>query len=151
MLDLFSSGRRHPRIEVVTGVQTCALPVSLGLCVLAPVLLTRGAPAPLRLFSYLAGVAGAGIAVWAMAVFQLDPVEIALDALGKERTLTGRSILWEYAMTQIEMQPWLGNGFDAFWNGGIASTGHFVQSVIQSDGKKSEERREGKECVRTGR
>src|SRR3546814_5407105 len=38
-------------------------------------------------------------------------------------------------MTQIEMQPWLGNGFDAFWNGGIASTGHFVQSVIQSDVK----------------
>src|SRR3546814_2482503 len=24
---------------------------------------------------------------------------------------------------------------DAFWNGGIASTGHFVQSVIQSDVK----------------
>src|SRR3546814_8237206 len=65
--------------------------MTLGLCVLAPVLLTRGAPAPLRLFSYLAGVAGAGIAVWAMAVFQLDPVEIALDAPGKERTLTGRS------------------------------------------------------------
>src|SRR3546814_12833112 len=57
--------------------------MTLGLCVLAPVLLTRGAPAPLRLFSYLAGVAGAGIAVWAMAVFQLDPVEIALDALGR--------------------------------------------------------------------
>src|SRR3546814_6201355 len=37
--------------------------MTLGLCVLAPVLLTRGAPAPLRLFSYLAGVAGAGIAV----------------------------------------------------------------------------------------
>src|SRR3546814_18293600 len=121
MLDLFSSGRRHPRIEVVTGVQTCALPVSLGLCVLAPVLLTRGAPAPLRLFSYLAGVAGAGIAVWAMAVFQLDPVEIALDALGKERTLTGRSIPWEYELTPIEMPPWLRNGFDSFWNGGIAS------------------------------
>src|SRR3546814_12636368 len=104
--------------------------MTLGLCGLAPVLLTRGAPAPRRLFSYLAGVAGAGIAVWAMAVFQLDPVEIALDALGKERTLTGRSILWEYAMTQIEMQPWLGNGFDAFWNGGIASPGPFVQSEL---------------------
>src|SRR3546814_19775759 len=70
-----------------------------------------------------------------MAVFQLDPVEIALDALGKERTLTGRSILWEYAMTQNEMQPWLGNGFDAFWNGGIATTGQFVPSGIQSEVK----------------
>src|SRR3546814_9124455 len=67
--------------------------MTLGLCVLAPVLLTRGAPAPLRLRSYLAGVAGAGIAVWAMAVFQLDPVEFALDAPGKERTLDRKSVV----------------------------------------------------------
>src|SRR3546814_17594496 len=64
--------------------------MTLGLCVLAPVLLTRGAPAPLRPFSYLAGDAGAGIAVCAMAVFQLAPVEIALAAIATERSKESR-------------------------------------------------------------
>src|SRR3546814_17806390 len=38
-------------------------------------------------------------------------------------------------MTKSEMPPWLGNCVDVFWNVGIASTWHFVQSVIQSDVK----------------
>src|SRR3546814_18605698 len=61
--------------------------MTLGLCVLAPVLLTRGAPAPLRLFSYLAGVSGAGIAFWAMA-------RSAERRVGKECVSTGRSRGW---------------------------------------------------------
>lgn len=112
-----------------------AILMTLGLCVLAPLLLTRAAPAPLRLFSYLAGFSGAAVGVWALLAFDIDIVGIALEALGKERTLTGRSILWEYAMTQIEARPWLGGGFDAFWNGGAGSTGDYVQYVIRSDVK----------------
>jgi O-antigen ligase len=109
--------------------------MTLGLVVLAPVLLTRNAAAPLRVFAYLAGLVGASFAVWLLMAFNLDPIAIALDALGKERTLTGRSILWEYAMGQIEARPWLGNGFDAFWNDGIGSTGHYVQSVVRAEVK----------------
>jgi exopolysaccharide production protein ExoQ len=112
-----------------------AIIMTLGLCVLAPLLLTRGAPAPLRMFSYLAGLAGASIGVWALLAFDLDVVGMALEALGKERTLTGRSVLWEFAMTQINARPWLGGGFDAFWNGGAGSTGEYVQYVIRSDVK----------------
>lgn len=112
-----------------------AIIMTLGLCVLAPLLLTRGAPAPLRMLSYLAGFAAAAVGVWALLAFDLDVFGMALELLGKERTLTGRSILWEFAMAEIDARPWLGGGFDAFWNSGSGSPGHYVQYVIRSDVK----------------
>src|SRR3546814_13074421 len=65
----------------------------------------------------------------------MNPVDLALEALGKERTLTGRSVLWEFALRMIEVRPWLGNGFDAFWNVGDGSTGSYLQYVIRADVK----------------
>jgi len=112
-----------------------AIVMTLGLCVVAPVLLTRAAPGPLRFFAYMAGIVALAVAVWILLAFDLDPVGMALEALGKERTLTGRSVLWEFAVKLIEERPLLGNGFDAFWNSGIASAGHFVQSVVQAEVK----------------
>jgi exopolysaccharide production protein ExoQ len=112
-----------------------AIVMTLGLCVVAPVLLTRAAPAPLRFLSYVGGLVAVSLAVWVMVAFDLDPVGMALEALGKERTLTGRSVLWEFAVDLIEARPWLGNGFDAFWNSGISSTGHFIQYVVKAEVK----------------
>jgi O-antigen ligase len=141
---LFAQGWRRLTTAVIAATSvvlialsqsSTAIVMTLGLCVLAPALLTRGAPAPLRLFSYIVGIVTASLAMWAMAAFNLDPVDIALDALGKERTLTGRSILWDFAAELIEARPWLGNGFDAFWNSGIASTGHYVQYVVRAEVK----------------
>lgn len=106
--------------------------MTLGICVLAPILLTRGAPAPLRALAYIAGLAGVSLAVWLLVAFDLDPIGMALEALGKERTLTGRSILWEFAAAEVAARPLLGSGFDAFWNSGTGSTGQYVQYVIRS-------------------
>jgi O-antigen ligase len=39
-------------------------------------------------------------------------------------------VLWEFAGSLIGQQPWLGNGFDAFWNGGDGSAGRYVQHVL---------------------
>src|SRR3546814_3336324 len=39
----FSSRRRHTRCALVTGVQTCALPISLRLCCIAPIAIDRAA------------------------------------------------------------------------------------------------------------
>ncbi|MGD1876142.1 MAG: O-antigen ligase family protein [Kiloniellaceae bacterium] len=109
--------------------------MTLGLCALAPLLLTRHAPAPIRLMAYLVSLLLAAVAAWAMLAFDLDPVGMALHALGKDRTLTGRSVLWEFAESLIEARPLLGSGFDAFWNGGDTSASHYVQYLLQQQVK----------------
>ncbi len=110
-----------------------AVVMALGLCGLAPVLLTRHAPAPLRLFAYLLALLMVSSLTWALLAYDLDPVGLALEALGKERTLTGRSVLWEFAASLIEERPLLGSGFDAFWNGGATSTGSYLQYAVKQE------------------
>lgn len=45
----------------------------------------------------------------------IDPIDIILSAVGKERTLTGRTVLWDMAEEAIEQRPWLGFGYKAYW------------------------------------
>ncbi|HEY9549670.1 MAG TPA: O-antigen ligase family protein, partial [Kiloniellaceae bacterium] len=120
---------------VAVSQSSTAIVMTLGLCLLAPVLLTRNAPAPLRLLSYIAGLTVVSLALWGLLAFDMNPVDLALEALGKERTLTGRSVLWEFALRMIEARPWFGNGFDAFWNVGDGSTGSYLQYVIRAEVK----------------
>lgn len=48
--------------------------------------------------------------------------EVARDfitgVLGKDLTLTGRTELWAHAAVQIERRPWLGLGYQGFWQQG---------------------------------
>jgi exopolysaccharide production protein ExoQ len=44
--------------------------------------------------------------------------EELLNYLGKDATLTGRVLLWEYAMNSIAEQPVFGVGYQAFWQQG---------------------------------
>lgn len=104
-----------------------------GLCVVAPLLLTRRAAAPLRAVAYLTALLSAAAITWVLLAFDLDVVGMTLDALGKERTLTGRSVLWDFAVGLIEARPWLGNGFDAFWNLGGGSAAEYVQNLLRQD------------------
>jgi len=107
-----------------------AILMTLGLCGLAPVVLTRHAAAPLRMIGYLLAVLAISVIAWAFLAFDRDPVDLALEALGKERTFTGRSVLWDFALAQIDVRPFFGGGFDAFWNSGDASQGRYVQYVL---------------------
>lgn len=120
---------------IAVSQSSTAIVMTLGLCLLAPVLLTRDAPAPLRFLSYIAGLAAVSLALWGLLAFDMNPIDLALEALGKERTLTGRSVLWEFALGMIETRPWLGSGFDAFWNAGDGSSGSYVQYVIHAEVK----------------
>src|SRR3546814_4454867 len=108
---------------VAVSQSSTAIVMTLGLCLLAPVLLTRNAPAPLRLLSYIAGLTVVSLALWRLLAFDMDPVDLALTALGKERTLTGRSVLWAFALRMIEARPWFGNGSEAFWKDGTGVGG----------------------------
>jgi len=41
--------------------------------------------------------------------------EVSLNAIGGDATLTGRAGLWEAAIEKIGERPWLGYGYQAFW------------------------------------
>ncbi len=58
-------------------------------------------------------VAGAGAIV--IPSLQKSPVEAVLNHFGKDTTLTGRTVLWDYAEDQIAKEPWLGVGENGFW------------------------------------
>ncbi|NIA67648.1 O-antigen ligase family protein [Pelagibius litoralis] len=110
-----------------------AILMTFGLCTLVPVFLAWRAPAPLRLMSYLMALLVAALGVWTILAFDIDPMGMALDALGKERTFTGRSVLWDFAMGLIERRPFVGTGFDGFWDGRDGSTSSYVQYVLRQD------------------
>lgn len=44
--------------------------------------------------------------------------DFIVNVLGKDLTLTGRTELWAHAWAQIEQRPWLGLGYQAFWQQG---------------------------------
>ncbi|MEM7507255.1 MAG: O-antigen ligase family protein [Pseudomonadota bacterium] len=49
------------------------------------------------------------------AAMSVDPIGAVLDAFGKDRTLTGRTLLWQYADREISENPLLGIGHGSFW------------------------------------
>jgi O-antigen ligase len=53
-----------------------------------------------------------GASYWVTAHF-----DSALDLLGKDETLTGRTDLWAVAVVMALERPWLGYGYNAFWLG----------------------------------
>ncbi len=55
---------------------------------------------------------GGGAAQWI-----LGDVQALLDNLGKDVTLTGRTLLWPAVVEMIQERPWLGYGYSAFWLG----------------------------------
>ncbi len=55
--------------------------------------------------------------------------EALLGSVGKDTTLTGRTQVWEAVIDKIYLHPWLGYGFDGFWQG-INSEGGDVWRAI---------------------
>jgi exopolysaccharide production protein ExoQ len=41
---------------------------------------------------------------------------ILLDSIGKDPTLTGRTNIWPQVLEMIWAKPWLGYGYNGFWN-----------------------------------
>lgn len=71
-----------------------------------------------RWFYALGFLAVAALLLSASAFFttqSIDPINAVLGAFGKDTTLTGRTLLWEYATRQIEDDPLLGVGAGGFW------------------------------------
>ena len=60
-------------------------------------------------------LAAMGGLVW-ISGSQIEVVDSILALLGKDATLTGRSVLWDYAKLAIPQNPVLGMGFLAYWD-----------------------------------
>jgi exopolysaccharide production protein ExoQ len=54
---------------------------------------------------------GGGLSLWLN-----ENAAILLGSIGKDPTLTGRTEMWPYIMEMIWKQPWLGYGYNGFWN-----------------------------------
>lgn len=57
------------------------------------------------------GVVTVASATW---LWNSDSAAI-LEALGKDPSLTGRTLIWEALMRKVAERPWTGYGFSAFW------------------------------------
>jgi O-antigen ligase len=57
------------------------------------------------------------VIVAALVYLNLDAV---LSLLGRDRTLTGRSGLWEWSLMDARRHPWIGYGLYGFWQTGLA-------------------------------
>ncbi len=55
------------------------------------------------------------LAAFTVMINETSPVALALEALGKSSTLTGRTDLWDYARDVIRERPYLGHGDGGFW------------------------------------
>ena len=66
---------------------------------------------PTRKLSIFLSIVSVQIAI----VFVLN-ADLIFDLLGKDQTLTGRTLIWPYVIDNISEQPILGWGFHAFWS-----------------------------------
>jgi exopolysaccharide production protein ExoQ len=60
-----------------------------------------------------------------------DPVNGILRLLGKDDTLTGRSVLWDFGMQSIEDHPILGIGYLAYWVSPATSSAYLTFVIDQ--------------------
>jgi exopolysaccharide production protein ExoQ len=54
---------------------------------------------------------GSMISLWVSA-----NAKFLLESIGKDATLTGRADMWPFIIEMIQKQPWLGYGYNGFWN-----------------------------------
>ncbi|WP_317055498.1 O-antigen ligase family protein [Roseovarius rhodophyticola] len=134
-------GRRStlPRVLVLSGVFVmAALALFLSKSATSAIVMLASAglfvlltqhryPATLRLGLFGIGAVAVMATLISMAFGGFDPFAEILDAFGKSSNLTGRTTLWGLAMTQISETPWLGVGFDAYWDTGAFLAVDYVQ------------------------
>ena len=61
-----------------------------------------------------------------------DPVAAVLGSVGKDATLTGRTVLWDFGWEAFLERPWFGYGFHAYWESEKTSV-LLLRYVMQQD------------------
>ncbi len=89
---------------------------SLSCLILAgTVMILVGQRSVLRWHAGVLLVAAAALILPAIVLF-LDPLGPLLHSLGRNSTLTGRTLIW-HAVLSLHTNPWFGTGFESFWLG----------------------------------
>jgi O-antigen ligase len=76
-------------------------------------------------------VATAGV-LFLFEVTDNDLIQTALASVGKDDTLTGRTVLWDLGIEAFESRPWLGFGYKGYWEG-FGTTASYLRFVIGAD------------------
>ena len=63
----------------------------------------------------------------------VDAVGSVLAVVGKDATLTGRTVLWDLAKGYVEQAPVLGHGFNGFWSEDPSSDAAYVNGLLKED------------------
>jgi O-antigen ligase len=95
------------------------------------------------MFAYRKGVAAfmmtLGLVIMALAavlfvidLYDINVVDVVLGRLGKDSTLSGRTVLWDFAIDAFEYKPWLGYGYKGYWSG-ADSTAYLLKFVVEQD------------------
>ncbi|MGT2480720.1 O-antigen ligase family protein [Methylobacterium oryzae CBMB20] len=73
-------------------------------------------------------IALAGIGILVIAARGADISASLLSDLGKDTTLTGRTILWQFGLEQFWREPLIGIGYKAYWESPLTTAAylHFV-------------------------
>ena len=108
-----------------------AMVVFAALLAATPFLIAWRAGWGARLAALGLALAAAAGALLAAAALGLDPVETALGALGKDRTLTGRTLLWRFAAEAAAERPLLGYGYKAWWESGATGATYLRYAIGQ--------------------
>lgn len=120
-------GERRRRLLYAGGSALCLLLVALSWSQIAVgitalgllAVLAMGGAARVRGRPELVGLLVIAFAVGTVAAlgWVLTDVDAALEAVGRDATLTGRTGLWELVLDEIGDHPWAGYGYGAFWQG----------------------------------
>lgn len=62
-----------------------------------------------------AGFVAVAAAFLLIAVTGFDPVGAVLGSVGKDSTLTGRTVLWMFGWEAFNEYPWFGHGYRGYW------------------------------------
>jgi exopolysaccharide production protein ExoQ len=140
-LILFSSGWRRwlsgPTMIAALGLVVLSrsgTSVVLLVAALAILVLQRSKALPRLIRFGLGFVCFAGLCLFLLSA-PADPEAIfnaGLEALGKDSSLTGRTVLWDYGWRAFMENPWLGLGFKAYF-GSSETSATLVQDIVEQD------------------
>jgi len=88
--------------------------LAIAVMMLLPVFLYRRGHMVL-VFSVGAVLSSAAAGLLYIDAAGINIVEAVLDSLGKDASLTGRTLLWEFGIEAFQERPWLGFGYHGWW------------------------------------
>lgn len=128
-LHLLVSGpwKRLGALSAACAAAGAALSLSVTALVLcAAILATYGFLAIARRNISLGALIAFGAGMIALGILVLDQTGAALGALGRDPTLTTRTLIWDRLVATVaENRFWLGYGYEAFWSSPLGALGHW--------------------------